>query len=130
LSVSETHRFRPAELRGGFRNLLNPSYNSAGKSDLGGGPHLPGQLEGRNALDQSVGPERHRLGRAAAQIVHDEVMPGLLQIGLMPLPVIAIPPSLPLGGGEGRGEVGIAGADSAHLTLPIAAATGPLPLRP
>jgi hypothetical protein len=34
-------------------------------------------------------------------------------------------------GGEGRGEVGgYQSADSAHLTLPVAAATGPLPLPP
>ena len=51
-----------------------------------------------------------------------------IRIGLTPLG----PPSLPLRGGEGRGEVGGCGAsaDSAHLTLPVAAATGPLPLRP
>ena len=36
-----------------------------------------------------------------------------------------------LGGGEGRGEVGDSGAPAeAHLTLPIADATGPLPLPP
>ena len=34
-----------------------------------------------------------------------------------------------LGGGEGRGEVGETPA-LAHLTLPIADATGPLPLPP
>ncbi len=34
------------------------------------------------------------------------------------------------GGGEGRGEVGVAQLGSAvHLTLPVAAATGPLPFR-
>ena len=36
-----------------------------------------------------------------------------------------------LGGGEGRGEVGVSGAPAAaHLTFPIADATGPLPLPP
>jgi len=36
-----------------------------------------------------------------------------------------------LGGGEGRGEVGDSRAPAeAHLTLPIADATGPLPLPP
>jgi len=37
------------------------------------------------------------------------------------------------GGGEGRGEVGetgLRGCGVAHLTLPVAAATGPLPLPP
>jgi hypothetical protein len=37
---------------------------------------------------------RERLGDGAAQLVHDEVM-GLLQMAVMPLPVIATPPSLP-----------------------------------
>ena len=38
-----------------------------------------------------------------------------------------------LGGGEGRGEVGEAAArefGATHLTLPVADATGPLPLPP
>src|SRR5206468_254136 len=38
-----------------------------------------------------------------------------------------------LGGGEGRGEVGeaaVADPGETHLTLPIASATGPLPLPP
>ena len=45
-----------------------------------------------------------------------------------------VPLSAPIGpwrGGEGRGEVGDARAPAdTHLTLPIAAATDPLPLRP
>ena len=38
-----------------------------------------------------------------------------------------------LGGGEGQGEVGglaAPSADAAHLILPVAGATGPLPLPP
>ena len=46
--------------------------------------------------------------------------------------LIESPLSVP-GGGEGRGEVGeprLRGYRVAHLTLPVAAATGPLPLPP
>jgi very-short-patch-repair endonuclease len=57
-----------------------------------------------------------------------ENLAGVLQLIASELQIsLSVP-----GGGEGRGEVGEASPDAsdAHLTLPVADATGPLPLRP
>ena len=46
-------------------------------------------------------------------------------------PMLPLRPLGPLGGGEGRGEMGDSRAlVGTRLTLPAAAAVGPLPLRP
>jgi hypothetical protein len=42
----------------------------------------------------------------------------------------ARPPSLPPGAERAGERWGLQSADSAHLTFPVAEATGPLPLRP
>ena len=52
------------------------------------------------------------------------ILKGMRFCGSAPLFALSAP-----GGGEGRGEVGETPAP-AHLTLPIADATGPLPLPP
>ena len=90
-----------------------------------------------------VGPDRAGrqilLGRGAADVVDDELVAGLLQVGAMPLPIVPSPMKptfmcvllivpLPLAGEGGeRSEPGKGGVPWTTLTLPRAGA-GPLPL--
>jgi very-short-patch-repair endonuclease len=98
--------------------------------EVDGGQHAINEAE-----DEARTQELARHGYRVIRFWNGDVMENIEGVLLAIKQALEISLSAP-GGGEGRGEVGEpASADTrpeggAHLTLPVAVATGPLPLRP
>jgi very-short-patch-repair endonuclease len=95
------------------------------------------ELDGGQHADRSKADEERSLniarhGYRVIRFWNGDVTDNLAGVLEMIRQELNIPLSAP-GGGEGRGEVGAASAldtGAAHLTLPVADSTGPLPLPP